>query len=331
MPPVLLIGLMHKISKILLLLLILPVIIFSSCDYSQIKSKATIGDMSFIADENLEPVMPFLKSEFERINPEAHVSYALAPTRNTIAALLNKDTKLIMINGDFNQDDQNYIKQYKLEFQRHEVAIDAIAFIVNPDNPVLRLTSTDLQNIFTGVYTNWSQIKVQDTEQNDKVSSEMRGNDNKIKVFIQRPNSSTHQYVKDTVLYGKDYVNTAQICSTSAQMLEMIRTNKNAIGISNLCWLSQGNQDSLDATVKAIRISRIYPNGKQDDFAELHQGLVATKKYPYIRKVVLYTSILDIQLATGWISFLRNKDGQKVFLERGMVPISQPVKVIQLE
>ncbi len=322
---------MHNLSKISLLLILLPVLVFSSCDYSQIKSKATIGEMSFIADENIEPIIPYLKSEFERINPEAHVTVSYAPTRNAIADLLNKDTKLIMVSGDFNAEDQNYIKQYKLEFQRHEVAIDAIAFIVNPDNPTLRLTSTDLQNIFTGEYTNWTQIKAQDNEQNEKVAATMRGNDNKIKVFIQRPNSATFQYVKDTVLFGKDYVKTAQICSTSAQMLEMVRSSKNAIGISNLCWLSKGNQDSLDTSVRAVRISRIYPNGKQDDFAELHQGLVFTKKYPYTRKIILYTSILDIQLATGWISFLRNKDGQKVFLERGMVPISQPVKVIQLE
>ncbi|MCE1166263.1 MAG: substrate-binding domain-containing protein [Bacteroidetes bacterium] len=322
---------MHNLSKISLLLLLLPVLIISSCDYSQIKSKATIGEMSFIADENLEPIMPYLKSEFERINPEAHVSYTLEPTRNAIADLLNKDTKLIMVAGDFNSEDQNYIKQYKLEFQRHEVAIDAIAFIINPDNPVLRLTSTDLQNILTGEYTLWSQIKAQDNDQNEKVAASMKGNENKIKVFIQRPNSGTYQYVKDTILYGKDYVKTSQICSTSTQMLEMVRSNKNAIGISNLCWLSKGNQDSLDTTVRAVRISRIYPNGRQEDFAELHQGLVFTKKYPYTRKIILYTSILDIQLATGWISFLRNKDGQKVFLERGMVPISQPVKVIQLE
>jgi phosphate transport system substrate-binding protein len=323
---------MQHISKILLLLLI-PVtgFIFSSCDYSQIKSKATIGELTFIADENLEPIMPYLKSEFERINPEAKLNYTLAPTRNAIADLLNKDTKLIMLAGDFNDEDKKYVAQYKLEFQRHEVATDAVAFIVNPDNPIMRLTSTDLQNIFTGEVTLWSQIKVQDNEQNENVASKMKGSDNKIKIFIQRPNSGTYQYVKDTVLNGKDYVKTAQICSTSVQMLEMIRSSKNAIGISNLCWLSKGNQDSLDTSVKPVRISRIYPNGRQEDFTELHQGLVFTKKYPYIRKIILYTSILDIQLSTGWISFLRNKDGQKVFLDRGMVPISQPVKVIQLE
>ena len=319
---------MNHVSKILLLLIVL---IFSGCDFTEIKSKATIGEMSIEVDENIEPILPFLKSEFERLNPEAKINYTVKPTKVAITDFLNKDTKLILVTSDLTEEDKKYLKEYKIEFQRQEVAIDAVGFIVNTDNPVTRVTSDDLQKIFTGDFTQWSQIKAQDTEQNANVISKMKGNDDKIKVFIQRPNSSTYSYVKDSVLLGKEYVKAAAICSTSTQMLEMIRANKNSIGITNLGWLAKGNQDSLDTSVKTLRISRIYANGKQEDFAELHQGLVFTKKYPYLRKIIAYTSILDIQLSTGWITFLRNKDGQKVFLDRGLVPITQPVKVIQLD
>lgn len=319
---------MNHVSKILLLLIVL---IFSGCDFTEIKSKATIGEMSIEVDENIEPILPFLKSEFERLNPEARINYTAKPTKVAITDFLNKDTKLILVTSDLTEEDKKYLKEYKIEYQRQEVAVDAVGFIVNTENPVTRVTSDDLQKIFTGDYTQWSQIKAQDTEQNANVLSKMKGNDDKIKVFIQRPNSSTYSYVKDSVLLGKEYVKAAAICSTSTQMLEMIRANKNSIGITNLGWLAKGNQDSLDTSVKTLRISRIYANGKQEDFAELHQGLVFTKKYPYLRKIIAYTSILDIQLSTGWITFLRNKDGQKVFLDRGLVPITQPVKVIQLD
>lgn len=317
--------------KYLLTVFIISVFALNGCDFKEIKSKATIGELSIEVDENIEPVIPFLKSEFERLNPEAKITYVSKPTKVAITNFLNKDTKLIMISSELNPDEIKYLKDYKIDVQKQEIASDAVAFIVNTDNPVKRVTSEDLKKIFTGEYEQWTQIKAQDEEQNADVLSIMKGNLNKIKVFIQRPNSSTYGYVKDTVLMGKDYLKSAVICSTSTQMLELVRENKNSIGISNLCWLSKGNQDSLDATVRALRISRIYPNGKQEDFAELHQGLVFTKKYPYIRKLFCYTSVLDIQLTTGWITFLRNKDGQKVFLERGLVPVSQPVKVIQLD
>jgi len=323
---------MKVISNILFIVFIAAMTHFiSGCDFGNIKSKATIGEMTIEADENLEPVLPFLKDEFQRLNPEAKLNYTVKPSRNIITDLLNKDTKLIMTSAEFNEDDKRYLSDYKIEVQKYEIAVDAVSFIVNPDNPVLRLTSSDIARIFTGEITSWSDIKAQDSEQNENVLNRMKGDDNKIKVFIQRPNSTTYQYVKDTVLTGKDFLKSAVICSTSSQMLDMIRESKNAIGISNLCWLAKGNQDSLDSSVKPVRISRIYPNGRQDDFTELHQGLVFTKKYPYIRKVYVYTTILDISLATGWITFLTNKDGQKVFLEKGLAPVSQPVKVIQIE
>jgi len=321
---------MNHFSKIYLIVIFLG-LLFNGCDFKEIKSKATIGELSIEVDENIEPVLPFLKSEFERLNPEAKINYTAKPTKVAITDFLNKDTKLILVTSDLSEDDKNYLKQYKIEFQRQEVAIDAIGFIVNNDNPVTRVTSEDLSKIFTGEYTQWNQIKAQDEEQNSNVLSTMKGKENTIKVFIQRPNSSTYAYVKDSVLMGKDYVKAAAICSTSTQMLEMVRANKNSIGITNLGWMSKGNQDSLDSTVKPLRISRIYSNGKQEDFAELQQGLVFTRKYPYLRKIIAYTTVLDIQLSTGWITFLRNKDGQKVFLERGLVPITQPVKVIQLD
>ena len=317
--------------KYLTVLLFLFALGFSSCDFKEIKSKATIGELSIEVDENIEPVVPYLKSEFERLNPEAKITYSSKPTKVAIADLINKETKLIMVASELNDEELRILKENKMEFQKQEIATDAVAFIVNQSNPVLRVTSDDLKNIFTGKYEQWSQIKAPDEEQNKEVLANLKGNDNKIKVFIQRPNSAIYSYVKDTLLAGMEYIKTAVICSTSVQMLEMIRSTKNSIGISNLAWLSMGNQDSLDTSVKALRISRIYPGGRQDDYAQLHHGLVFTKKYPYTRKIWAYTTVLDIQLSTGWITFLRNKDGQKVFLERGLVPVSQPVKVIQLD
>lgn len=317
--------------KYLFVFLILSAFALSGCDFEDIKSKATIGELSIVVDENIEPVVPFLISEFERLNPEAKIKSVSKPTKVAIADLINKDAKLIMVTSELNEDELKILKENKMEFQKQEIATDAIAFIVNQSNPVLRVTSEDLKNIFTGKYEQWNQIKAPDEEQNSEILKTMKGNDSKIKVFIQRPNSSTYSYVKDSILAGMEYLKSAIICSTSVQMLELIRSTKNGIGIANLSWLSLGNQDSLDTSVKTLRVSRIYANGRQDDYAQLHQGLVFTKKYPYTRKVWAYTTILDIQLSTGWITFLRNKDGQKVFLERGLVPVSQPVKVIQLD
>jgi phosphate transport system substrate-binding protein len=241
-----------------------------------------------------------------------------------------------MVTRILSKEEEDFIKQNNQDIRKYVLATDALAFIVNPENPVERVTSEDLKKIFSGEYKEWSELKVtleggkDPEEQNKAVIDKMKGPDNKFKVFIQRQNSGTYDFVKDSILGALEYSKTAQICSTSVQMLDMIRKNKNAIGISNLSWLSKGNQDSLDPSVKPLRISRIFANGKRDEFRQLHQGLVYQKTYPYIRSVYLYCTDLISRINTAFISFLIKTKGQSIILENGLVPLTQPVRVIQL-
>ena len=97
-----------------------------------------------------------------------------------------------------------------------------------------------------------------------------------------------------------------------------------------MSWLSLGNQDKLDSTVKSLRVSRIHVSGMQEDFVQFHQGLIYNKTYPYRRSVILYTTDFGIKLSTGLITFLLSKEGQKTILENGLVPINQPIRTIQI-
>lgn len=310
--------------------IIITTLSISGCDFSEIKSQATIGDLSVTSDESLKNLMLEEEKEFERLNKEANIELKFLPTRYVTAELINGDVKFIVTTGDFTAEEQKAITDNNIEIQKYEFAVDGYAFIVNPKNPITRVTSDDLKKILTGEYTSWDQVVTQDQQQNAEVKSKMTGKNANIKLFIQRPNSDMYSYVKDTVLNGMEYYSKANICSTSVQMLDEIRKNDNAIGISNLGWLGTGNQDVLDSTVKPLRISRIYPNGFQDDFKQFHQGLVFNGEYPYRRIVYIFTTEKGVGLANGFITFLMNKDGQKVVLKEGMVPVTQPVRTIQI-
>lgn len=254
------------------------------------------------------------------------------PASNCIADLINGKTKTVVVTRDFNDEEKKIIADNKLEFRKYQFAIDGIGFIVNPANPVLRVNSEDLQKIFTGEYKNWTDIKSQNEAQNSETKSYFSGSKGNIKLFIQRQNSSVYSYVKDSVMKKMEYSTAAVVCSTSTQMLQMVRENPNAIGIINMSWLSAGNMDSLDATVKALRVSRITDTGFQKDFIQFHQGYLANdaQPYPYRRYVYLITGDLGIGLTTGFLTYLLKPEGQKVVMKNGLVPVSQPVQTIQL-
>lgn len=308
------------------LLIILP-----GCDFGEIKQKSVTGESTVYVDENLEPLLNDFKTEFEKEYKEAKINFVVKPAKVILTELINGDIRDVMVARDFNQEESDFIKKKSLEVKKYELAYDGIGFIVNPGNPAERLTSDDLKKIFTGEYTKWSQIKVQDEEQNVNIKKKMTAKNDEIKVYIQRPNSSAHELVKDSVLYGSEFLQSAKICSTSVQMLESVRKYENSIGFINLAWLTVGRQDILDSTVNALRISKITPTGRQYDFEIFHQGTVAYKKYPYIRKVIYFSTEFAITTSEGFVSFLLKPGGQKIFLNKGLVPKTQPVRLIQIE
>lgn len=302
-----------------------------SCKFDEIKSVTTTGDLNIVVDENVEPLMKAEITEFMRLNPEAKVTMKVVPTRVARAELINGETKLIVVTRNFDEKERSIIEKNKMEIKEYPIAIDGIGFIVNVKNPVKRVTSEDLKKIFTGEYTKWTEVKSeQDEEQNREAAKFFNASNDKIKLFIQRKNSSTHDFVLDSILKQIQYSAASIVCSTSVQILNSVRENEGAIGIINMNWLSTGNHDTIDTTVKALRISKIRDNGVQEDFAEFHQGLIYNEKYPYRRTVYVITSEVDMKLSTGFITFLTKTDGQKVVLKNSLVPVTQPVRSIQI-
>ena len=304
--------------------------VISGCNFDEIKSVSTTGEMSIVVDENVEPLMKAEITEFERLNPEAKVRMKSVPTTNAIVDLINGDTKLIVVSRNVNDEEKAALQRNKLELKEYPLAIDGIGFIVNVRNPVERVTSEDLKNMFSGEYKFWTDIKSQNEEQNSKIRKFFKEPNNIIKLYIQRKNSATNKYFQDSVLKSLQYSGSAVICSTSVQILNAVRDNENAVGIISMNWLSKGLQDTIDTTVNTLRVSKIKENGVQEDYAEFHQGLLYNAKYPYRRTIYVLTTESDIKLATGFITFLVRTDGQKIVLKNSLVPITQPVRTIQL-
>lgn len=318
-----------KVNTYLLILISFFYCIFiQSCDFEEIKSVATVGSASVTVDDNLEPLMNAEKKDFERINPESKLELTFVPSKNAVAELVNNQTRTIVLMRNFNAEEKSVINENKIEIDSSLIAYDALAIIVNPQNPIARLTSDEIKKIFSGETEKWNGINSPIKEQNEEVAKLMK--DSKIKIFIPRKNNYLYDYTKDSVMKGLEFSKNAVMCSTNAQMLDEIRKNPNGIGISNICWLSTGNQDELDSTIKAVKVSKLYDNGLQGDYMELHQGLVFNGSYPYRLPVFLMTTIKDISLITGLRTFLTTAPGQQVVLKQGLVPVTQPVRTIQL-
>ena len=317
-------------AYILPTILIITIINLQGCDFSDIKPKSTTGDLKVVADENIKQLMIAEEKEFERLNPEANIEYQFMATREVTAALINGDVSVAVVVGGLTEEEFNIANEHNVKIDSFAIAVDGVGFIVNPENPIERVTSEDLKKIFTGKVNQWSQVKTQDEEQNTQIMSKMTGKNSSIKIFVPNLRSDFYTYIRDTLLNGEDYSSRVIICKTGGEIVDSVRKYENAIGISNLGWLGTGNQDILDSTVKTLRVSRIFTNGFQDDFRQFHNGLVFNSEYSFRRVVYAFSTEQGIKLSTGFITFLTNKDGQKVVLKEGMVPVTQPVRTVQI-
>lgn len=309
-----------ELKIIMLLTVLLTVISFNGCDYTVKKSVSTTGEITVGVDEGISPVVKEEASVFMRLNNEAKVNLIVKTTKEVIADLNNGTYKTVVVGRDLTKEEADIFASNKIEIKKSSFARDGIGVIVNPKNPVTKLNYNELKRIFTGEQKEWNEL---DGDNKDVYSG-------KIKVYITRKNASIHDVFKQKVLAGAEFGSGDVICSTSTQMMNEIKSNENAIGFISMAWITVSN-DTLDESVKPLKIAAVEPNtGAVGNYVGLHQGYIANKTYPLVTEAYIFTTDFSMNLSVGFSSFMASYDGQRIVLRSGLVPVTQPVKIIQL-
>ena len=139
-----------------------------------------------------------------------------------------------------------------------QIKFDALAVVVNPSNPVGRLTREQLEAIFRGKITNWKDVG---------------GEDRKIVVYSRETSSGTYEFFKESVLENKNYM--SSILATGA-IIQSVRQTKGAIGYIGLAY--------LNPYVKPLAVS--YDGGAH--YAVPSVETAADGSYPIVRPLYYY-------------------------------------------
>ena len=115
------------------------------------------------------------------------------------------------------------------------VALDGIAMIVNPENPVSDLTVEQIADIYTGKITNWSEVG---------------GNDAAI-VLIGREAGSGTRDGFESITGTKDACQYRQELTSTGDVITTVSQNPDAIGYASLA--------ALKDNVKALTVGGVAP------------------------------------------------------------------------
>lgn len=217
-----------------------------------------------------------------------------------LSSLISGSCDIAMSSRNIKDKEIALAKQKGINPNEIKVALDGLAVVVNPKNPVSKLTLAQLRDIFTGKITNWK---------------ELGGVDSMITILSREVNSGTHVYFKEHVLRRNDanskeeFVASSLMLPSSQAIADEVAGNSSAIGYYGMGYISPKQ--------KAILVAK-------DDKSEYEaptEANVINGKYPISRPLFLYTNGEPQGLVKKFVDFVLSKEGQRIVSKTDFVAL----------
>ena len=170
------------------------------------------------------------------------------------------------------------------------LALDGIAIIVNPQNPVQDLTLEQIAKIYTGEITNWKDVGGEDAEI----------------VLIGREAGSGTRDGFESITDTKDACQYRQELTSTGDVITTVSRNPNAIGYASLA--------AIKDSVKALTVNGVAPT----------EATVKDGTYLVQRPFVLVTkegAALN-ETAQKFFDFATSADAASIISAAGAVPVA---------
>lgn len=292
---------------ILPLVLILAALL-AACSGSQPSASGEAGQQRAIQNKGSDTMVNLALAwaeAYREIKPDVSIAVTGGGSGTGIAALINGTVDLANASREMKESEIEDAQANGIDPQEHIVAIDALAIVVNKNNPVSQLTIDQLADIFSGRIVNWQGVG---------------GNDAPIILVSRETNSGTHVYFLEEVVRKGDSENTdvfapqTLLMPSSVGITSEVQRNPNAIGYDGLGY-TDPDHEKLIAVAKDADSPYVMPS--------VASG--ADGSYPIARDLYIYTTgQVDETIAT-YLEWIRGPDGQRIVAELGFVPLpAQP-------
>jgi phosphate transport system substrate-binding protein len=233
-------------------------------------------------------------------NPGDFIAVTGGGSGTGLSSLISGTCDIAMSSRNIKEKEITLAKQKGIEPFEIKVALDGLAIVVNPANPVSKLTINQLAEVFTGKITNWK---------------ELGGSDLKIVILSREVNSGTHVYFKEHILRKNDpnskeeFAPGALLLSSSQAIADEVAQNTSAIGYYGMGYISPKQ--------KSIFVAK---DEKSEYIAPAIENVV-NGKYPISRPLFFYTNGQPQGMVKKFVDFALSKEGQEIVLKTDFVPV----------
>jgi len=240
---------------------------------------------------------------YQGLRPDVNVSVTGGGSGTGIAALINKTVDIANASRKIKPEELAAAKKNGSDPIEFIVARDAIAIMVNPNNPVNQLTLQQLSDIYSGKIDNWSEVG---------------GEDRPIVRLSRETNSGTHVYfLEQVVRLGQKenktlFATNTLLLPSSEGITAEVRDNPNAIGYDGLGYVVP--------EVKVVAVAR----SSSDPYNMPSAETVNNKTYPIARDLYMYTTGQPTGEIKDYLDWILKPDAQAIVKNLGFVPIIIP-------
>ncbi|MBF0217358.1 MAG: phosphate ABC transporter substrate-binding protein [Candidatus Omnitrophica bacterium] len=271
----------------------------SSCYAAKNKNSSSIQIKG--SDTMVNLVQSWAEKYMEK-NPSDFIAVTGGGSGTGLSSLISGTCDIAMSSRNIKEKEIALAKPKGIVPFELQVGLDGLAVVVNPSNPVDKLTLGQLSGIFTGKIGNWKEVG---------------GHDLEIVLLSREVNSGTHVYFKEHVIRKNDPANKdefspkALMLSSSQAIADEVASNPGAIGYYGMGYISLKHKPvSIAANEKSEYAAPIIEN-------------VLNGKYPISRPLFLYTKGEPSGPVKKFVDFALSKEGQEIVLATDFVPVSK--------
>lgn len=239
--------------------------------------------------------MVILVQRWTEVFPDKQISFQVTGggSGTGIAALINGTTDICASSRPMKPAEIAQLKEkYGSVPQEIRVARDGISIYVNKDNPLQKLTMSQLKGIFTGKIRNWK---------------ELGGADHSIILYSRENNSGTYEFFKEHVLSKKDFHPIAQHMPGTSAVVGAVAMDRWGIGYGGAAY-----------TI-GVREVKVALDEKSTPYLPTEVNILSGT-YPISRFLYFYVKEKPKAQMKQFIDWVIGPGGQKVVNEVGYFP-----------
>lgn len=281
----------------------------------------TSGVITIAADESFQPIVQEEIDVFEGTFAMAGIVPRYTTEVEAINLLLADSVRLAITTRTLTPEEMNSFHSRKFFPREIKLATDGLALIVNRQNPDTLISVRDIRRILTGEVTDWKTV-YPDSPLKD------------ITVVFDNKNSSTVRFAIDSVCGGKPLSATGvKAMKTNQQVMDYVAKTPDAIGVIGVNWLGNRSDTTNLSFRDEIRVLSVSAESvaTPENSYKPYQAYLFYGNYPLARSIYVLLNDPRNALPWGFTSFLTSDRGQRIILKSGLVPATQPVRVVDVK